>query len=60
VTLNDPTFFQLMQQFSEVTRQGRPDNFQDSNWLLTLSIYRQPYYRVSPRTLSSAGLRLVP
>jgi oleate hydratase len=49
VTLNDPTFFQLMQQFSgSEPGKGGLMTFKDSNWLLTLSIYRQPYYKSQP------------
>ena len=49
VTLNDPTFFQLMQQFSgSEPGKGGLITFKDSNWLLTLSIYRQPYYKSQP------------
>jgi oleate hydratase len=49
VTLNDPTFFQLMQQFSgSEPGKGGLITFKDSNWLLTLSIYRQPYYKNQP------------
>ena len=48
-TLNDPLFFQLMQEFS-VSEPGKGGliTFKDSNWLLTLSIYRQPYYQTQP------------
>jgi oleate hydratase len=46
---HDPTFFQLMQQFSgSEPGKGGLITFKDSNWLLTLSIYRQPYYKSQP------------
>ena len=49
ITLNDPLFFQLMQQFSgSEAGKGGLITFKDSNWLLTLSVYHQPYYKGQP------------
>ncbi|MCU1323132.1 MAG: oleate hydratase [Acidobacteriaceae bacterium] len=50
VTMNDPTFFQLMQQFSgSEAGKGGLITFKDSNWLLTLSIFHQPFYADQPK-----------
>jgi oleate hydratase len=49
ITLDDPLFFKLMQEFSgSEPGKGGLITFKDSNWLLTLSIYRQPYYKSQP------------
>jgi oleate hydratase len=50
VTMHDPTFFQLMQQFSgSEAGKGGLITFKDSNWLLTLSIFHQPFYPDQPK-----------
>jgi oleate hydratase len=49
VTTNDPTFFELMQEFS-----GRPAGkgglltLKDSRWLLTIALNHQPHFRGQP------------
>jgi oleate hydratase len=50
VTMHDPTFFQLMQQFSgSEAGKGGLVTFKDSNWLLTLSMFHQPFYPDQPK-----------
>jgi oleate hydratase len=50
VTMHDPTFFQLMQQFSgSEAGKGGLITFKDSNWLLTLSMFHQPFYPGQPK-----------
>lgn len=50
VTMHDPMFFQLMQQFSgSEAGKGGLITFKDSNWLLTLSIFHQPFYTDQPK-----------
>jgi oleate hydratase len=50
VTVDDPTFFKLMREFSgSEAGHGGLITFKDSNWLLTLSIYHQPYFPRQPK-----------
>ena len=50
VTMNDPTFLQLMQQFSgSEAGKGGLITFKDSNWLLTVSVFHQPFYPDQPK-----------
>jgi oleate hydratase len=50
VTMHDPTFFQLMQEFSgSEAGKGGLITFKDSNWLLTLSMFHQPFYPDQPK-----------
>lgn len=50
VTMHDPTFFRLMQQFSgSKPGKGGLITFKDSNWLVTLSIFHQPFYVEQPK-----------
>jgi oleate hydratase len=49
VTMSDPLFFELMQDFSgSEAGKGGLITFKDSNWLLTLSIFHQPFYVDQP------------
>jgi oleate hydratase len=49
VTVNDPTFFDLMQKFSgSEAGKGGLITFKDSQWLITLSIFNQPFYVDQP------------
>jgi len=49
VTVNDPTFFNLMQAFSgSEAGKGGLITFKDSAWLLTLSIFHQPFFAGQP------------
>jgi oleate hydratase len=49
VTANDPTFFKLMQKFSgSEAGKGGLITFKDSQWLITLSIFNQPFYVDQP------------
>jgi len=49
VTMHDPAFFQLMQEFSgSEAGKGGLLTLKDSNWLLTLSIFHQPFYLGQP------------
>jgi oleate hydratase len=49
VTMSDPLFFELMQKFSgSEAGKGGLITFKDSNWLLTLSIFHQPFYVGQP------------
>jgi oleate hydratase len=50
VTMHDPTFARLMQQFSgSEPGRGGLITFKDSNWLLTVSIFHQPFYVDQPK-----------
>jgi oleate hydratase len=50
VTMHDPLFFELMQQFSgSEAGKGGLITFKDSNWLLTLSMFHQPFYPAQPK-----------
>jgi oleate hydratase len=45
VTTSDPTFFELMANFSgSEAGEGGLITFKDSNWLITLSIFHQPFF----------------
>jgi len=49
VTVRDPLFFHLMQSFSgSEAGKGGLITFKDSNWLLTLSIFEQPFFPNQP------------
>jgi oleate hydratase len=49
VTMSDPLFFDLMQKFSgSEAGKGGLITFKESNWLLTLSIFHQPFYVRQP------------
>jgi len=53
VTVNDPTFLNLMRKFSgSEPGKGGLMTFKDSQWLLTLSIFHQPFYRDQPTDVS--------
>ena len=53
VTVNDPTFFGLMELFSgSAPGRGGLITFMDSPWLLTLSIFKQPFYEGQPEGVS--------
>jgi oleate hydratase len=48
-TMRDPLFFELMKAFSgSEAGMGGLITFKDSSWLLTLSIYHQPFFRDQP------------
>jgi oleate hydratase len=48
--MHDPLFFELMQQFSgSEAGKGGLITFKDSNWLLTLSMFHQPFYPAQPK-----------
>lgn len=50
VTMHDLTFLRLMQQFSgSEPGKGGLITFKESNWLLTLSIFHQPFYIDQPK-----------
>jgi oleate hydratase len=50
VTMTDPLFFELLEQFSgSEAGKGGLITFKDSNWLLTLSIFHQPFYVGQPK-----------
>jgi oleate hydratase len=50
VTVNDPIFFNLMQAFSgSEAGKGGLITFKDSAWLLTLSIFHQPFFAGQPK-----------
>jgi oleate hydratase len=49
VTMSDPLFFELMQKFSgSEAGKGGLITFKDSNWLITLSIFHQPFFAEQP------------
>jgi oleate hydratase len=49
VTVSDPTFFELMRNFSaSEAGKGGLITFKDSNWLITLSIFHQPFFPSQP------------
>lgn len=49
VTVRDPLFLQLMQRFSgSAAGAGGLITFKDSSWLITLSIYHQPFFKDQP------------
>jgi oleate hydratase len=49
VTTSDPTFFELMAAFSgSKAGEGGLITFKDSNWLITLSIFHQPFFSKQP------------
>ena len=49
VTVREPTFFERMQKFSgSEPGKGGLITFKDSSWLITISIYHQPYFPNQP------------
>jgi len=53
VTVNDALFFDLMQKFSgSAPGRGGLITFKDSSWLITVSIFHQPYYEAQPPGVS--------
>ena len=53
VTMKDPLFLELMQRFSgSEAGKGGLITFKDSSWLLTLSIFQQPFYADQPAGVS--------
>lgn len=49
VTVSDPLFFTLMEQFSgQPAGTGGLITFKDSSWLITISIYHQPFFPDQP------------
>lgn len=53
VTVNDPLFLALMEKFSGVPAgTGGLITFKDSNWLITISIYHQPFFPGQPEGVS--------
>ena len=61
VTMKDPIFFELIKAFSgSEPGNGGLITFKDSNWLITISIFHQPFIRISLRRRCLVGLRPVP
>jgi oleate hydratase len=53
VTVSDPLFITLMEKFSGVPAgTGGLITFKDSNWLITISIYHQPFFPGQPEGVS--------
>ncbi|QCB44346.1 oleate hydratase [Sphingomonas sp. PAMC26645] len=49
VTVKDPLFLELMEKFSgQPAGMGGLITFKDSNWLITISIYHQPFFPEQP------------
>ena len=49
VTVKEPLFFDLMEKFSgQPAGAGGLITFKDSNWLITISIYHQPFFVDQP------------
>jgi oleate hydratase len=49
VTMTDPTFFELIEAFSgSEAGTGGLITFKDSSWLITISIFHQPYFQEQP------------
>jgi oleate hydratase len=49
VTVKEPLFFDLMEKFSgQPAGAGGLITFKDSNWLITISIYHQPFFPDQP------------
>lgn len=49
VTVREPLFFDLMEKFSgQPAGAGGLITFKDSNWLITISIYHQPFFVDQP------------
>jgi len=50
VTVKDPLFLELMERFSgSAAGAGGLITFRESSWLITLSIYHQPFFRDQPK-----------
>lgn len=53
VTVKDPLFLQLMERFSgSAPGTGGLITFKESSWLITLSIYHQPFFADQPEGVS--------
>jgi oleate hydratase len=53
VTSSDPLFLNLMQDFTgSVPGRGGLVTFKESNWLITLSIFQQPFFANQPADVS--------
>lgn len=53
VTVSDPLFLKLIENFTgSVPGRGGLTTFKDSNWLLTLSIFHQPFFANQPAGVS--------
>ncbi|MDR3691786.1 MAG: oleate hydratase [Fimbriimonas sp.] len=53
VTVSDPKFFRLMEAYTgSAPGRGGLLTFKDSQWLLTLSIFKQPFYVDQPADVS--------
>lgn len=53
VTVKDPLFIELMEKFSDrPAGTGGLITFKDSNWLITISIYHQPFFPGQPEGVS--------
>jgi oleate hydratase len=53
VTDKDPRFLRLMQDFTDsMPGRGGLTTFKDSNWLLTVSIFHQPFFANQPNDVS--------
>ena len=53
VTVSDPIFFRLMKEFSGSDGgKGGLITFKNSSWLITISIYHQPYFPTQPLDVS--------
>ncbi len=53
VTVKEPLFFALMEKFSgSPAGSGGLITFKDSNWLITISIYHQPFFADQPEDVS--------
>lgn len=52
VTVKEPLFFDLMEKFSgSPAGAGGLITFKDSNWLITISIYHQPFFLDQPEDI---------
>lgn len=53
VTVKEPLFFELMEKFSgQQAGAGGLITFKDSSWLITISIYHQPFFLDQPEGIS--------
>ncbi len=53
VTVSDPLFLKRMQDFTgSVPGRGGLTTFKDSNWLITLSIFHQPFFANQPEDVA--------
>jgi oleate hydratase len=52
-TMSDPLFLKLMEEFTgSVPGRGGLTTFKDSNWLITISIFHQPFFAAQPEGVS--------